>query len=326
MTDTSVYNGNVVKRFTELKANAHLAHAYLFVGPQGVGKSETALVLAQLLNCERPHKDSSCGECPACRKIAGKIHPDVHWVEKEEDKETIGIDQIRDLIRQSQLRPYEGRRKIFIIKNAEDLTAESGNSLLKTLEEPVATSFLILTTSVVEKLLDTVRSRCHVMVFPALSSRKLAQIMKKDYAMEDSQAYCLASMAQGCPSIARRLFDGGFLKRKNTAIDELFFAGDNEAYWKKVLSDRQEIRSALDVLLSLLRDLMLLKVGGPEDILVNADRLPELKRWKSQYLFNDLLELNREVVEALCTLEENLNVKVAFALIRERLLAANLSR
>ena len=326
MMQSLVINEAVVKRFVDLGKGNRLAHAYLFTGPQGVGKSETALALAQFLNCEHPGKDLPCGECASCRKIAGKSHPDVHWVEKAEDKETIGIDRIRDLIRQSQLRPYEGRRKIFIIKNAEDLTAESGNSLLKTLEEPAATSFLILTTSVVEKLLDTVRSRCHTVVFPALPSRKLAQILKKDYAMRDSEAYCLASMSQGCPSIARRLFDDGFLKRKNTAIDELFFAGDNEAYWKKILSDRQEIRSALEVLLSLLRDLMLLKVGGAQEALVNADRLAELNRWKSQYSFTDLSELNREVVEALRTLEENLNVKVAFALIRERLLAPTSSR
>ncbi len=311
----------VLERFDALNASGRLAHAYLFVGPRGVGKSETALAVARLVNCERPAQGRPCGECPSCLKINAATHPDVHRIEKLQDKESISIEQVRGLIGQSQLRPYEGRRKVFIIKDIEGLTPEGSNSLLKTLEEPSPSSLLLLTTSVPEKCLETVKSRCHPVLMHPLPVRKLAQILKKDYAIKDPQAQCLAAMAGGCPAIARKLHENGFLKRKNAAIDELLFGGGNEAYWKKVLGDKGELREALQVLLGLLRDMLLLKAGMPESGLLHADRAEELRQWASRYSFVDLAELVRETVEATRTLEENLNVKIAFALIREKLLS-----
>ena len=113
--DLAQVNSAVVDRFTRLAAKARLAHAYLLVGPQDSGKTQTALSLAQLVNCEN-EADQPCGECVPCRKIASGNHPDVHVLGNDE-MDSIKIDEIRFLLGRAQLMAYEARTKVFIIRN-----------------------------------------------------------------------------------------------------------------------------------------------------------------------------------------------------------------
>ncbi len=136
-------NETILKRFAKLLVANRLAHAYLFVGPQGLGKSEAALSVAKLVNCER-NDGTFCDECSSCRRITSGNHPDIYRLDRGEE-ETIKIEQVRELLSRTAFRPFEARRKVFIIKNIEDLTTEAGNALLKTLEEPTASNLLLLT-------------------------------------------------------------------------------------------------------------------------------------------------------------------------------------
>ncbi len=315
-----IANSSVLNRFAALIKSGRLAHAYLFIGPESVGKSETALAVAKFVNCLDLKSEAPCETCAACIKINAGSHPDIHIIERIE-KESISIEQIREMIVQIQLRPYEAKKKVFIIKNIEYLTPEGSNSLLKTLEEPSLNSLLLLTTSLLEKNLDTVKSRCHHIQFFPAPLRKLAGELKKDYAITESDAHLLSHFAQGCAGRAGRLHEASFIKKRNDTLERIVFGRDNEAYLKKILNDRQETKQVLDVLFSWVRDLLLLKSGAQEHTLIHLDRVRELRKLETQFSFEELKDLCDEVVEASGMLADNLNVKVALALIQGELWA-----
>jgi DNA polymerase-3 subunit delta' len=148
-------------------SRAALPPSLIFAGPAESGTRATAIALAQLLNClhaGEPNFSDACGECQACVKIARGVHPDVLVVEPGENG-TIKIDQIREVVDRSAFRPFEGRRRVVIVDDADAMVAPAQNALLKTLEEPPSSSIFVLVTSRPDVLLPTVRSRCIRLTF-----------------------------------------------------------------------------------------------------------------------------------------------------------------
>ncbi|MBI2856376.1 MAG: DNA polymerase III subunit delta' [Chloroflexi bacterium] len=145
-----------------------LAHAYIFVGPPRVGKTALALALAQGVNCLAPTASRPCGECGQCRRIAQMRHPDVQIIDRDAGaarsgpRTEIGIDQVRDVQHAAALLPYEGRCRVFIFQDADAISAEASNALLKLLEEPPDSVLLVLLTTNSESVLPTILSRCQV--------------------------------------------------------------------------------------------------------------------------------------------------------------------
>lgn len=309
----------ILRRFHRLVQKDQLAHAYLFIGPRDVGKNEAALAVAQLINCEQG-EEAACRQCPSCLKIAAGTHPDVAVVDRGEEQ-TIKVAKIRELIARVPLRPFEARKKIFILKNAEDLTPEGSNTLLKTLEEPAKDNVLILTTSVPEKILPTIKSRCHVVYFAPLAPRQLEVLLAGGSTSSLAEAHFAAYFAQGCPGRARRLIAEKFLAGKNEIIDNMVFQRNNEAYLKSIVADREMTRCALEVLLSWFRDIMLLKTGVAGADLIHADRGRDLTRSAEGYSFNQLGDIVTEIKNTTHLLDENLNVKIPLSLLREKIWA-----
>src|SRR5919198_1443009 len=147
-----------------------LPPSLIFAGTSASGARPTAIALAQALNCLEPSNQQpatsnqqpvldSCGTCSACTRIARGVHPDVHVIEPAETG-LIRVDQVRDVIDRAAYRPFEGRRRVVIIDDADALLPQAQNALLKTLEEPTPSSVFILVTSKPDLLLPTVRSRC----------------------------------------------------------------------------------------------------------------------------------------------------------------------
>src|ERR687898_467947 len=163
------------RRLLELTARAagrgSLPPSLIFAGPDGVGKRGAALALAQLFNCVSPIDGATpdaCGTCAACRRIARGVHADVLVVEPG-DSGSIKVDQARDAVERSAYRPFEGRRRVVIVDDADAMEASAQNALLKTLEEPPAGSTFVLVTARPDLLLPTVRSRCQRVRFTPLS-------------------------------------------------------------------------------------------------------------------------------------------------------------
>jgi len=174
----------------QLRTN-RIAQAYLFAGPEGVGRKKTAIEVAKALNCRNKEQIEPCDECPSCRKIDKNIHPDVHLIdfawqaglleEKPEQQTQIKIDVIREIQREISLKRFEGNYKVFIIDQAEKMSQSAMNCLLKTLEEPPENSLLILVTTSQDMLTQTIISRCQIIKFNRLMDSIIHKILTEKF-------------------------------------------------------------------------------------------------------------------------------------------------
>ena len=159
-------------------ARGRLGHAYLFIGDQLDELELLARTLAKTLNCQNPVKIDSvtidcCDQCLSCRKIENETHADIHWARPESKSRIITVEQVRDLMRQIQLKPTEAEHKVAIIGGADRLNLQAANAFLKTLEEPPPNSILILLSTEPQRILETILSRCLRLNFSGDGKRTL---------------------------------------------------------------------------------------------------------------------------------------------------------
>lgn len=288
--------------------------AYIFAGEDGVGKKLTALMLAKALNC-REREDDACDHCISCHKIDDGNHPDVRVIEP--DGQFIKIDQIRTLQKDVNYRPYEGRRKVYILDQAEALRTEAANALLKTLEEPSPDSLLILVTANVYALLPTVISRCQFVRFVALGAPQLTEFLKREKQMPAEQARLIASLAEGCPGRAFAM-DTDDILAKRAMLEELLallssgLQDVREVFdqAEKLAQRKPEIHEFLDLLLVWYRDLYLLQEQGRPDLVANADALSRLARTAQQLSRSQTQRLFDVVYQAKLDLLRNANLQL----------------
>ena len=311
-------NGSILKRFAVLDQRKRLAHAYLFIGPSGIGKTETAVAVAKLMNCEAGREEFFCDTCSSCIKINAGGHPDVSVIDNGEG-ESIKIEQIRELLNRGKLRAFMARKKVFVIKNIENLTLESANAFLKTLEEPTADSLLILTTSIPETVLDTVKSRCHIVHFPSMSDHDLAGRLRNDHEVNARDSHFFAYFAQGSLTVAKRLKEDRFVEKKNELIDEFVLNRPEDARMKGLLAKKDKTKSFLNILLSWMRDTLLVKAGVRDNRLIHRDRIDDLDVFVEKYTFEELKALNESIVKMCRLLADNLNIKLPLLIIGEQL-------
>lgn len=179
-----------------------LAHAYLFRGPEGVGKKLFARGLTAAVNCKHREDLSACGVCSSCKKFTAGTHPDFLLVSPE--KGAIKIAQIRKLIRELSFAPYEAKTRVVLIEDVHTMRQEAANSLLKTLEEPPRGNLLILTADSAGNVLQTILSRCQTVPFYPLSPAETAEVLRgQDDTLERETAALLARLAEGSPGRAQ---------------------------------------------------------------------------------------------------------------------------
>ena len=169
---------HLIELLSSAVVRGSLPPSLIFAGPVGVGKLRAAIALAQTLNClTRPNGGAdACGTCAACTRIARGVHADVLLIQPG-DTGAIKVDQIRDAIERAAYRPFEGRRRVVIIDDADEILVEAQNALLKTLEEPPPASTFVLVTSRPDVLLPTVRSRCQRLRFGRLAPAEIAEVL-----------------------------------------------------------------------------------------------------------------------------------------------------
>jgi DNA polymerase-3 subunit delta' len=183
-----------------------LAHAYLFVGPSGVGKHLFATELAKSLVCEKPTAPlTACDHCPACVQVAAGTHPDVFIARKPEDKHDLPVEAMRAFCGQLGLKPTRGARKVGVVEDADEFNDESANCFLKTLEEPPPGSTLILLASTTERQLPTILSRCQVVRFRPLSPADLRAVLAGHQIVDPGRVEQLVRLAGGSPGQALAL-------------------------------------------------------------------------------------------------------------------------
>jgi DNA polymerase III subunit delta' len=289
-----------------------LIPSLIFSGPEGVGKRLTAIAVAQALNCSAaeaaPYRNrtpvpdaapgvgrnfssaptdddivhDACGKCPACRRIARGAYPDVQMIEPGETG-SIKIEQVRAVIDQAMFRPFEGRRRVTIIAQAEALVPAAQNALLKTLEEPLASSVFILVTSRPDALLPTVRSRCAHLRFGRLPAADVAVVLERGHGYARQEALAAAAASDGSIHQALNLEAEEYVEARGDAEDLLSVAGrDPRTRLEQARgllkgegsapAERDHLAMRLEALSSVLRDVGVLASGADSRLVANIDR------------------------------------------------------
>lgn len=190
-------------------------HALLFWGPDGVGKRFTAFELAKALNCLEGEGDA-CGKCLSCRKIEHGNHPDVTYVQPSGKARMIKKDVMEGIAELTAYRPFEGRKRVVIIENAECISLPGQHFFLKTLEEPMSETVFILLSSAWSRLLPTIRSRCQKVRFGTLNPETVTELLLRERELPESVAAAIAALAQGQVSRAKDLVD---TERRDMVLD-----------------------------------------------------------------------------------------------------------
>jgi DNA polymerase-3 subunit delta' len=326
MFDQLVGNDRIKELLIRTLESGRLPGALLFTGEEGVGKKLFALEIAKALNCRSPKAVEACGVCPPCERISrfnypqsaesddwkGIIwsdHPDVGMVVAP--KRLLLVDQMRQIEREANFRPFEGKARVFLIEDADKLNDSSANALLKVLEEPPHTSHIVLLTSRPAMLLPTILSRCQMIRFAPVTTTEIQNYLVKNKLASPAEAAIRARVARG--SLGR-------------AIEEDFelFASQREAMLRvlnalavtrgheQLLKSSEDLNSAqqkdeyearLDILESLIRDAWMLSLGAPSESVVNADLLPQLTKiggqvesWKPARWISQIEELREQLV------------------------------
>lgn len=305
---------SVIERLNTAVRNNRVAQAYLFHGTRGVGKTRTALGLAQALNClcdEPP-----CGSCQACRKVSSLTHPDVRLIfpaTKEESgrpeeiakrleeygsdryhllefsrSASTSIDRIRELKTEAAMSMVEGRRRVYILAEAHRMHEDAAQSALKLIEEPPPGTHLILTVEEPAALLPTIVSRCQQVRFRPLRRETIQEILTSECGMDSKAARLISALSDGSLGRALGLRDEkSIIEVRDTALELFKVSADTRAIQEKVKQwardlDPNTTRRNVELLLMWCHDLMTVKYGNTEEPLSNPDRRKELQAQANQ--------------------------------------------
>lgn len=282
-----------VAALTRALESGHLAHAWLFQGPEGVGKEAAAVAFAQALTCAEK-KGVGCGTCGSCRRVEQGNHPDVTRVLPEEEQVARGlagrsdfdrtpsrdirVEQVRALQERLSLRPLEAAWKVAILSPAHAMSVQAQNALLKTLEEPPRATVLLLVSSAPDRLLPTIRSRCTRAQFGPLPDEVVAQALHARRQVPLPQARALARLAGGSLGRALDLDAAADARRKDVITRFEALEPSDARGWlqlaETLASDRGTAEEGLDVLGVWLHDVAAARAGAGAAVLVNSDLEP----------------------------------------------------
>jgi DNA polymerase-3 subunit delta' len=189
-----------------------MTHAWLFTGPPGSGRSNAAIAFAAALECER----AGCGQCPSCHQVSVGSHPDVQVTRTE--KLSIGVDEVRELVRRSALAPVGDRYQVMVVEDADRLTDQAANALLKAIEEPTERTVWLLCAPTVEDVLPTIRSRTRLVVLATPSTDDVAQFLVRAEGLPLETASYAARASQGHIGRARALARDEATRRRRREV------------------------------------------------------------------------------------------------------------
>ena len=300
-----------------------IAHAYLFTGIQGIGKTTTAMAFALLINCMDPVDGDGCKRCSSCKKIIDGNHPDLIIIEPDKDKKGIGINQIREINRHLAFSPALERYRIIIVDPAEKMTDEAANAFLKALEEPPPHNIFILNVRDPGELLPTIISRCQKVPFKPLPTEAVVNWLIKEENMDKEKAQIVAKLSEGSLGRAKKLSRDNFFTHRvswitmlnsviNKSSDMLIDLARELSGFRKSSATNKEVKDdtialMLGIWKSWYRDILLFKLEGKIGHTLNSDLSNHLKNASALYTVDALMRSLAVIARAEHDLMENRN-------------------
>lgn len=316
-----VGHNDIIKYMQAAVQEKAVSHAYILNGERGSGKKMLAKLFAMSLQCTNPEGGNSCGECQSCRQAVNNNQPDIIWVSHEKPN-SIGVDDIREQINNDVvIKPYSSPYKIYIVPEADMMTEQAQNALLKTLEEPPEYTVLFLLTENADSLLSTIRSRCVM-----LKLRNIRDTLVKKYLMEqmevpDYQAEICAAFAQGNVGKAIMLATSEhFNEIKEEALQLLKYIEDMELYEveeaiKRIAAYKLQITDYFDIMAIWYRDVLIYKATMNPDQVVFSDQLKFIKEQAKRKSYEGIEEILKSLENAKTRLRSNVNFDLVMELL-----------
>jgi DNA polymerase-3 subunit delta' len=340
--------------FQKALERGRMSHAYLFVGHRGVGKEALALELAKALFCSSS-TPKPCQECSDCLRVAKLNHPDLQFIfpaptkVREEEQNgiiksiaanpyqreeiwanpSISIERIRELRRISSYKSLEGKGRVIIIVDAERMTLEAANALLKILEEPPQKMYLLLVSSKANLLLPTITSRCQLIKFDPLTVEEIEEALIERTAVQRSQALLSARLAAGSYRRALELLDEHLQELRDFSLElfrrtiqntfkQVFFVED---FLHSIQRDSKRIKDILTLLIVWFRDAMVFleTPGENTERLINFDQAEVLKKFASKFPNADLYSAVKEIEKALELMDRNVQINLILIVLLNKL-------
>lgn len=302
--------------FQKSYKKGRISHAYIIAGPDGIGKSVFAMHIAASLLCLGDKKP--CGVCNQCIKVMKGNHADIKIISNK--GRSIGVDEIRQVIGEVYTKPYEGLRKLIIIKNADEITVQGQNAILKTLEEPSKDTTIIMTVENSNLLLETILSRCQIFKLSRVSMDRIRDYLISK-GVDEKRASTAASLSDGITGNALKFLEDKFLKLREEVIGILIkvVKGSSIEALESVeffLNNKDNIDSILDIIISWFRDIMVLKHTIDKNVLINKDYYELLVEESQQLSYNKL----NGIIDSVNSTREKIRLNANFQLAMEVML------
>jgi len=307
-----VFHEELMKNLIESVHTGVSSHAYIFEGKSGLGKLQCARLFAAALTCS----DSiiaPCGACHNCIEAKADTNPDIVYVRPKKDKKSIGADDMRELEEDVIIKPFNAKRKVYIIEDGLLLTEAAQNVFLKTFEEPPEYAVFIILIDDAENLLQTIRSRFTLIHFPNVSDSQVESYIRNKYPDEERVDF-LVKYCGGVPGVADIVInDEEFDALRNGALEKLFlmFSSDKRSAFtieKYFEENKENAVKILEFWLSFLRDVLLMQTGASTEI-VNIDKREHLRKIASKINPEIIVKLFEKVVTSEKMLARYVNTK-----------------
>ena len=297
-----------------------VSHAYIINGEKGTGKMLIADAFAMTLQCEKQER-IPCLKCHSCKQALSGNQPDIIHVTHEKPG-SISVEEIRTQLNSDiMVKPYSSPRKVYIIDEADKLTVQAQNALLKTIEEPPAYAVIVMLTSNADALLPTILSRCVQLNIKPVADKVLKRYLMERLRVPDYKADLSIAFARGNVGKAVALASSeNFDLIKKDALDMLRYLEDMEIHevveWVKKIADyKLEINDFLDILIVWFRDVLLFKATNDVNMLIFKDEVQEIKKKAAHSSYNGLEEIINAIEKAKVRLNANVNFDLTIELM-----------
>lgn len=278
---TGIFHEKLMKTLINSIKNNHNGHAYIFEGADGLDQSACAELFANALTCTS--SVVPCGVCPACVQARAKTNPDIIRISTAKNKKSIGVEQVRDIVSDAYIKPFECPRKVYIIEKIDAMTEQAQNAFLKILEEPPSYTVFIMLATTSAPLLQTVLSRSMLINFPPLTENELLNYIKTNYPTEQGRAEFLAKYARGIPGVVDDVVTNELFEplRQNSfnALELMLSSSKLDTY--EVVEFMETNKDSIDLILDfwsdMLRDMLFIQCGEKSKI-INSDMLSVLEK------------------------------------------------